>query len=174
MVDYAFTLQSDVEMDMAWEKLQPLPGCSTKSWNHTTYNAVRKTPIAISIETKAADQSWGDANPQIAIWTKAQFARLRQIPRQMGHGQASPIQIPAAPVVIVQGHDWFFCLVLDSCMCEDSEKTVILQRIAVGSTRNCFDTYKVLAALQRLIYWAHVEWRPWFQSIISPLSGALE
>lgn len=170
MVDYAFTLQPDAEMDSAWEKLKPLPGCSTKSWNQTTYNAVRKTPIAISIETKAADQSWTDANPQMAIWTKAHFARLRQIPRQMGLEQASSIQIPAAPVVIVQGHDWFFCLVLDSCTCEGSDKTVVLQRIAIGNTRNCFDTYKVLTALQRLIAWAHVEWRPWFRSIILPLS----
>ena len=60
VVDYAFVLRPNQLIRNAWEALQPVGKAGIKSWNHTTNNDVRSTPIAINIETKAPNKSWTD------------------------------------------------------------------------------------------------------------------
>ncbi|KAI1556944.1 hypothetical protein PtrEW7m1_012205, partial [Pyrenophora tritici-repentis] len=49
----------------------------------------------------------------------------------------------------------------------NKEGLTFREMIMIGSTRNCFDTLKVVAVLQWLMDWAETVWRPWFLSLIA-------
>lgn len=139
-------------MKQAFQQLGPLAG--VKSWNHTTTSNVRQTPIAINIETKAPNKSWTDGTAQLAIWTNAFFKRLQLLKKD----KTSTLYIPAMPLVIAQGHDWYFLIISP-----DQGQTIMWQKLDIGSTRNLFDALKIIAVLHYLMQWAEKTWRPWFQ-----------
>ena len=149
-------------MKEAFLELQPLEPADAKSWNHTTATNVRRTPIAVNIETKAPDKSWTDGKPQLAIWTSAFFKRLQKL---AGDEAAANLSIPAMPLVIAQGHDWHL-LIASHQLSPRNGRTVIWQKIDIGNTRNCFDTYKTIAVLHLVMQWAETTWRPWFHSLL--------
>lgn len=125
-------------------------------------------PIAVNIETKSPNKSWTDGKPQLAIWLSSLITRLRKLQdfRSPMPGLAD-IEVPAMPVIIAQGHDWHALIV---SQVKDREtgvrKTLVWQKLDIGSTRTCFDTYKVLAVLHYLTNWAEKTWRPWFHTLI--------
>ncbi|KAL8753879.1 MAG: hypothetical protein Q9199_004730 [Rusavskia elegans] len=164
VVDYAMVLMPDEMISRAWKKLRPLPGAGIKSWNHTTTNDLRSNPIASSIETKAPNKSWTDGKAQLAIWTAALHKRLSLL-QNPGQGY---LQIPAMPLLIAQGHDWHLLIVSRQPQSDDEagSETIIWQKIDVGSTRNCFAAYKLLAVLHVVADWAYTIWRPWFRELI--------
>ncbi|KAL8937485.1 MAG: hypothetical protein Q9216_004394 [Gyalolechia sp. 2 TL-2023] len=132
VVDYAIVLIPDEMISRAWKKLRPLQGAGIKSWNHTTTNDLRSTPIASNIETKAPNKSWTDGKAQLAIWTAALHKRLSML-QQPGH---VPDRIPAMPLLIAQGHEWHLLIV--SCQPQASDdaagsETIIWQKIDMGS-----------------------------------------
>ena len=79
--------------------------------------------------------------------------------------EAAKLRIPAMPLVIAQGHDWHLLIVSHQPSPEEG-RTVIWQKIDVGNTRNCFDTYKIIAVLHLVVQWAEKTWRPWFHSLL--------
>lgn len=160
VVDYGLVLKPDAKIEAAWHYLHPVPGTAVKGWNSTTLSTVRKTPIAINIETKAPDKSWTDGKPQLGIWTAALLTRLRKLPKTLREN----FEIMAVPLIVVQGHDWHFLILSQSS--KPSIQTTIWQKIDMGSTRCCFDTYKIITVLHYLIDWAERVWRPWFHSLI--------
>ncbi|SLM39299.1 hypothetical protein LPUS_09819 [Lasallia pustulata] len=162
VVDYGIVLVPDDRIKKAFLQLQPLAPATVKSWNHTTANNVRQTPIAVNIETKASDKSWTDGKPQLAIWTSALFKRLQKL---VGDEAAANLRIPAMPLVIAQGHDWHLLIISHQPSPEEG-RTVIWQKIDIGNTRNCFDIYKIIAVLHLVVQWAETTWRPWFYSLL--------
>ena len=168
VIDYSFVLKPDTKIKRAWEDLQPLPGVGVKSWNNTTRNDVRRDPIAISVETKAPNRSWTDGKPQVGIWIGSLLKRLRMLPEyDRGNPAVSrDLKIPAIPLVIAQGHDWHL-LIVSQTSDRAHQRTTIWQKIDMGSTRNCFDAYKVVAILLYLVNWAEKTWRPWFHTLIN-------
>lgn len=160
-------LVPDDRIRKAFLHLQPLAPAVTKSWNHTTSNTVRQTPIAINIETKAPDKSWTDGKPQLAIWTNALFKRLQKLVKDEAAAAAAAanFRIPAMPLVVVQGHDWHF-LITSHQLAPGDGGTIIWQKLDIGSTRNCFDAFKVIAVLHTILQWAETTWRPWFHSLL--------
>ncbi|KAL9103338.1 MAG: hypothetical protein Q9163_001604 [Psora crenata] len=164
VVDYGIVLVPDDRIKKAYQQLQPLAPAIVKSWNHTTADDVRQTPIAVNIETKSPNKSWTDGKSQLAIWTHAFFKRLQKLVRNEA---AATLPIPAMPLVIAQGHDWHLLIVSFQPSAEQRKsKTVIWQKIDIGNTRNCFDIHKVIAVLQLLMQWAETTWRPWFHSLL--------
>lgn len=163
-MDYAIVLVPDDMISRAWKKLLPLPGAGIKSWNHTTTDDLRSSPITSSIETKAPNKSWTDGKAQIAIWTSALHRRLSML---QNPGQ-DHLKIPAMPLLIAQGHDWHLLIVSRRAHSDDESGpgTIIWQKIDVGSTRNCFDAFKLLAVLHVIADWAFTVWRPWFRELI--------
>lgn len=155
-------LVPDDRIKKAFLQLQPLSPAIVKSWNHTTVDNVRHTPIAVNIETKASNKSWTGGKPQLAIWTSALFKRLQKL---VGDEAAATLRIPAMPLVIAQGHDWHL-LIMSHQSSPEEVMTVIWQKIDIGNTRNCFDTYKIIAVLHLLMQWAETTWRPWFCSVL--------
>ncbi|KAL8783493.1 MAG: hypothetical protein Q9213_004589 [Squamulea squamosa] len=163
VVDYAIVLRPSQPIQKAWEALQTVGNAGIKSWNHSTSNGVRSTPIASNIETKAPGKSWTDGKAQIAIWTAALFKRLALL-KQPGQGR---FDIPAMPLLIAQGHDWYFLVVSQQFHPVSKKRTTtIWQKIDIGNTRNCFDAYKLIAVLHRVMEWAFKVWRPWFHDLI--------
>ncbi|KAI4223122.1 MAG: hypothetical protein L6R36_005653 [Xanthoria steineri] len=164
VVDYAIVLRPSQPIQKAWKMLLPVGNAGLKSWNHTTSNSVRSTPIASSIETKAPGKSWTDGKAQIAIWTAALFNRLALL-QQPGQDY---LEVQAMPLIIAQGHDWHF-FVISQQLDPVSEKrtTIIWQKIDIGNTRNCFDAYKLIAVLHLVMEWAYNTWRPWFYNLIA-------
>ncbi|KAF2727648.1 hypothetical protein EJ04DRAFT_450958, partial [Polyplosphaeria fusca] len=120
--------------------------------NHVTRNRnLRTDSIAISIETKSPYKSWTDGKPQIAIWTDAWLNRLSLLPR----AKEKDDPWPAIPLLIAQGHDWHMLIIS-----RDGDKTVIRDKIDIGSTRSCFDAMKVVTVLHWCMDWAETVWRP--------------
>ncbi|KAH8707026.1 hypothetical protein GQ44DRAFT_777593 [Phaeosphaeriaceae sp. PMI808] len=161
IIDYVIALKPDEVIKQAWHTLEPLSidGVNTiKSWNHVTRNRnLRIHPIAINIETKGPHKSWTDGKPQIAIWTDAWLNRLSLLPRAKERTEPWP----AIPLLIAQGHDWHLLIIS-----KDGKKTVIRDKIDVGSTRSCFDAMKVVAVLHWCMNWTETVWRPWFSSLV--------
>ena len=163
VVDYGIVLVPDDRINKAFLQLRPLPPATIKSWNHTTTSNIRRTPIAVNIETKSSDKSWTDGKPQLAIWTSAQIKRLQKLVKD--ETAAPNLRIPAMPLVIAQGHDWHLLIISHQPLPEGG-RTVIWQKIDIGNTRNCFDTFKIIAVLHVLLQWAETTWRPWFCSLL--------
>ena len=114
-------------------------------------------------------KSWTDGKPQIAIWTDAWVDRLRMLWQDTWRGtpgERLPLQVPALPVLIVQGHDWHLLIVI-----KDREKMTVREQIDFGNTRSCFDAMRVVAVLHWLMDWAERVWRPWFVSLICKGDG---
>ena len=137
IIDYCYTLIPNEKITDAWRRLRPLPKAIIKSWNNTTYNMVRASPIAVNIETKAPDKSWSDGKAQLGIWITSLHSRFRLLPQ---YDSASPqpapfLSIPAMPLIIVQGHDWHL-LIVSQDSAPSTRKTAIWQKIDMGSTRN--------------------------------------
>ena len=168
MIDYAFVLKPDAKISAAYPKLQPLPGARVKSWNNVTMNEARHQPIAVNLETKNPNKSWTDGKPQLAIWFSSLITRLRKLQdfRSLTPRLAD-IEVPAMPVIIAQGHDWHL-LIVSQVKDKDTggRKTLVWQKLDIGSTRTCFDTYKIIAVLHYLANWAEKTWRPWCHTLI--------
>ncbi|KAL8721439.1 MAG: hypothetical protein Q9225_001884 [Loekoesia sp. 1 TL-2023] len=162
VVDYAIVLLPEERLSRAWKKLQPLPNAGIKSWNHTTTSDLRSTPIAVNIETKAPNKSWTDGKAQLGIWTATLFKRLLML-QEPGREE---LEIPAMPLLVAQGHDWHLLIIKKQPSSSARRGTVIWQKIDIGSTRSCFDCYKLLAILHLVADWAYTIWRPWFCELI--------
>lgn len=161
VIDYGIVLSphNDPIMQRAWKHLKPLPGAHVKSWNNNTMRTSRDKPIAISIETKAPSKSWSNGIPQLAIWNASLYKRLRMIKHR---------RIPATPLLIAQGHDWF-CLIFAE-QTENDRGHVLWHKMDIGSTRNCFDLCKLVSILHWLADWAQMVWRPHFHTLIDELA----
>lgn len=128
----------------------------------------RDKPIAINIETKAPNKSWTDGKPQLGIWMSSLMTRLRKLPdyRSPQPRVSENLVIPAMPIIVVQGHEWHL-MIVSQVKDGGQRRTVVWQMLGIGSTRTCFDTYKVIAVLHYLTRWAEQTWRPWFHSVVA-------
>jgi len=127
--------------------------------NQTYHEAVRHSPIAVSIETKVVGEGWGAGQTQLAVWAFAQFAHLREI------CGAAPLFLP---LLIVQGDQWTFLAATEEEIDDGGDveeepeyKTIIWEKIPLGSTSSFDGVWKVSAVLQYLAAWAvedHARW----------------
>lgn len=93
------------------------------SINITDLEAVNKTPIAVSIETKRANAALDQAELQIGVWQAAQWNMLEALVTQrvarsatalggqgaggVEHKVAEALErLPFLPALIVHGHEW--------------------------------------------------------------------
>ena len=74
-------------------------------------------PIAINIEVKPP-YSGAEADVQLAIWTGAGIARLRQILNYRPGGQHK--EIPILPVLAIRGHDFYMHVMQEKADCNVS------------------------------------------------------
>ena len=163
--DYVVTLVPDAEIKEQFRALKPVPGTIIRSWNHTIQR-LNEHPIAVNIETKSPLKSWTDGKPQIAIWTSAWFKRLWLLWKrkwELAKKESPEFQIPAVPILVAQGHEWHLLIFK-----KEPGRTMVRGDIFIGSTKNCYQTMKVIAALHWVMDWAETVWRPFFKTLILP------
>jgi hypothetical protein len=65
------------------------------------------------------------------------------------------------PGIIIQGHDWNLVITT-----QEKEKTILWQKIPMGSTSNTKGVYQITCCLQLLRQWAQDTVWPWLKEII--------
>ncbi|EEU33560.1 uncharacterized protein NECHADRAFT_89365 [Fusarium vanettenii 77-13-4] len=101
--------------------------------NHTGYYALRKRPIAISIETKQPDQGWDRATLQLSVWQASHWNFLQEL-NVMARATLPTHQdiMPAfLPCIIIQGQDWKLVVTT-----REGSQTVFWKDIDIGSTKS--------------------------------------
>ena len=122
--------------------------------NHTDYFALRRRPIAISIETKKRSGQQDAAELQIGTWHKAQWKLLTQLTARSG---GSLDKLPFLPGVIINGHEWTFVATT-----RDGVDTTLWIEQGFGTTSSVKGVYKLFWGLQRLTKWVEDVYWPWF------------
>ena len=77
----------------------------TASVNHSWHAPLRTGPISVNIVTKLTGEGWDTAVVQLGTWVAAHFTKLEHLIHDFD-GDAD--QMPFLPLIIVQGHDWYF------------------------------------------------------------------
>ncbi|KAI6750629.1 hypothetical protein HG530_014525 [Fusarium avenaceum] len=142
--------QSSIEHKTIRNLISTRPGLSI---NQTDWGDLCTNPIALSIETKRQDD-WNKALLQVGTWHSAQW---RALPSTL-HA------IEFLTGIIVRGHSWYF---LASTL-EDG-KSVLYHEESIGGTKNIFEVYKLLMALQCLGSWTKEKYWPAFRSDVLKL-----
>lgn len=164
MVDYALVL--DEPPDLCRGIISTLIAENKPSINHTTMEALRFSPIAVSIETKRGAVDEDTACVQLAVWVTAHFARLRQLTN--GNGST---QLPVLPLVIVQGFEWKLMFAEVKARTEkEDEQTVIHNYLRLGDTNSVLGTYQIVEAIRRLARWVEEDYKPWFKREVLAIS----
>lgn len=150
--------------------------------NHTDFYPLRNRPIALSIETKKPGESWEKAKLQLGVWEAARWAFLRHLlgtyttqaaqtqavtehqdqlnntPAPQAHLSGLPEFLPG---IIIQGHDWNLVITT-----QEGERTILWQRILMGSTLNTKGVYQIICCIQLLRQWAQDTFWPWLRGLI--------
>ncbi|KAM0742682.1 hypothetical protein ACQRIT_002859 [Beauveria bassiana] len=132
--------------------------------------------IALSIETKKPSENFKAAELQLGVWDMARWAFLRRLaelrsgpPDTTGadaNDDRPDVKLPEfLPGIIVQGHDWY--LVITTM---EEGKTVLWQKVTIGSTSTPRGVYQIVRTLQYLEKWAKdVHW-PWLREMIEGIA----
>lgn len=136
---------------------------SIDSLCHSTYQPLCYSPPAVSIETKLEGSHGQEAGLQLSIWAHAHAMTLKALLHKAGRPDE---QIPALPLLVVQGSKWYFNYFEIRC-----DKAVRWSQVHVGDSGTIRGVYQVVAALQRLVEWTATTYGPWFlESIVNPLA----
>ncbi|KAM0418822.1 hypothetical protein ACHAPT_012263 [Fusarium lateritium] len=130
--------------------------------NHTGYYALRKRPIAISIETKQPDQGWDRATLQLSVWQASHWNFLQELnaiakASSPTHEDVMPVFLPC---VIIQGQDWKLAITT-----REGPQTVFWKDIDIGSTKSVLGIYQLINSLQLLGKWARDDYWPLLQKL---------
>ncbi|KAM5347798.1 hypothetical protein ACJ41O_007622 [Fusarium nematophilum] len=130
--------------------------------NHTGYYALRRRPIAISIETKQLDQGWERATPQLSVWQASHWNFLQELngmarTASPTHQDIMPVFLPC---IIIQGQDWKLAITT-----REGPQTVFWKDIDIGSTKSVLGIYQLINSLQPLGKWARDDYWPLLQRL---------
>ncbi|ERF74999.1 hypothetical protein EPUS_08044 [Endocarpon pusillum Z07020] len=140
--------------------------------NHTAFDSLTRSPIAVSVEAKRSGEGKDKSQYQLAVWVSAQFRRLEEL-----FGREKVQQLAWLPLLRVQGEHWHFLAAVRVGRSGPSGgmQTVIWSEISLGSMREVLGVFHVLAALHVLVEWADTTFRQWFAGCIQALGvGDLE
>lgn len=127
----------------------------TASVNHSWHAPLRTGPISVNIVTKLTGEGWDTAVVQLGTWVAAHFTKLEHLIHDFD-GDAD--QMPFLPLIIVQGHDWYF---LAASRGKYGQTNIWLNE-GIGSTSNALGVYQIITTIQYLARWTETVYRPWF------------
>ncbi|KAI3571101.1 hypothetical protein IWW34DRAFT_639902 [Fusarium oxysporum f. sp. albedinis] len=146
--------------------------------NHTDFFPLRNRPIALSIETKKPGDAWDKAKLQLGTWDAARWAFLRHLVETYKAQKArirdqNPCPMPMditklpdfLPGIIIQGHDWNLVITT-----QQAGRTMLWQRVLMGSTQSTKGVYQIICCLQLLRQWAEDSFWPWLRNLLAELS----
>ncbi|KAI9755117.1 MAG: hypothetical protein M1815_005209 [Lichina confinis] len=154
-IDLAICIEPDTVAIEAMRAMAARHPDMTASVNHSWHTPLLTRPIGINIETKRTGDGWDTAVVQLGIWVAAQFVKLEQLIHDF---DADPNQIPFLPIVVVQGHEWYFLAASRG----DFGQTNIWSKRFIGSTSDTLGVYQIVVTIQYLARWADTVYRPWF------------
>ncbi|TFK50802.1 hypothetical protein OE88DRAFT_180236 [Heliocybe sulcata] len=168
-------------------------GPAAGSVNHTVYPALRRMPIAISIETEVVERTEEEARVQLGIWVAAQAKRIhmllgaaaRQRIRGTGMGTEAEVeedvrrilQRALFPLLFVQTDTWTVYLARVSLVDNALPSTGgplrvhIYTSFVLGSTSSIVGIYTLLSGLGVLLDWVTTEYRRWWEAILDFAEG---
>lgn len=138
--------------------------------NQTDYTPLRRTPIAVSIETKTKDGNENEAEAQIGIWVAAQFKHLRE-----SLGDIPPF----LPLLIVVGTEWHLLVARQEEQQDEEQdeeqsepssigmktyKAIIWSRHLLGKSSRISGVFQIIAALGMLCRWAATDYNEWWEA----------
>ena len=163
-MDFAITLEPSEITSAAFRNLDPMPH---RSFNQTTLNTIANRPIALSIETKSQSGSSDEARVQLAVWALSQFKRLELLLNENSQLSKEERALPALPLLSFEGS---LCRLFAASKDElGSETGVLWDCGALGTMDTVRGIYQIIHALQLLMRWAQLEYRPWFERTAAPL-----
>ncbi|KAI9749363.1 MAG: hypothetical protein M1815_002578 [Lichina confinis] len=130
----------------------------TASVNHTWHTPLIPRPASVSLETKRTGEGWDKAIMQSGIWAAAHIAKLGRLVADVG---GDPKTIPTLPLVVVQGHDWYF----PAASAGEHGRTNIWSKARFGTTSAALGVYQIVATIQYLAHWTRTVYRPWFSKM---------
>lgn len=153
----AFTIPDDIKRHLVRNEIR---------LNQTDYMPVEYDAIVMSIETKSATAAnSAEGLRQLSTWAQAQITRLRQLLKEFGRG--GTVDIPAMPMLLVEGHVWKFVCFKDNDggNTEEISKggTFYHSDIGFGNTETLLDACKVVKSLRMFAEWAEQSWWPWLK-----------
>ncbi|KAH8748989.1 hypothetical protein F5883DRAFT_582025 [Diaporthe sp. PMI_573] len=173
------TLRAALDVDGFLSRDTPPPHV-----NQTTYQPIRDSPIAVSIETKQ-DYSSRDPLLQLGIWVAAWHRRMRSLysaralalldeqfqnastsddPPSSGPQNAVPARpkVVSLPLIVVTGHEWQIYFA-----CDQDTSIEVYGPLRMGSTATLLDVYALLSSLLVVKEWIETTFyqalRDWFQ-----------
>ncbi|KAL9108747.1 MAG: hypothetical protein Q9227_006543 [Pyrenula ochraceoflavens] len=170
LVDFAISLEPSQVTSTAFRNLDVIPYSSPtpKSFNQTPMNTVANRPIALSIETRSQSGSGDEARVQLAVWSSAHFKRLELLLEESAQAPKEQHILPVLPLLSFEGSS---CRFLAATKDRSGDKDDILwDCMTLGETDSIRSTYQVINALQLLMRWIQMDYRPWFEKNAAPLS----
>jgi len=158
--NYGLALECDEDTRAAIANLLAAQPDGLRSLNPTMYQPLRFRPFAVSIVAKAPTPA-ESGDGQLSGWAQAWMKRMVAL---RNPADLSPPL--ALPLVRVVGHDW---LVSWAWLEVASGRNVLVYmgEVRVGDTRTVLGAYKVLTLIQRLAHWATVNFRAWFDDVLT-------
>lgn len=161
MVDYAIHLDPTADMTarikaaLATEATAP----GLRSVNHTLYEVLRHSPIAVSIETKTPAGNEDRGKAQLAVWGTAHLERLRRLRDCLGRH----VRLPTLPLVYVEGlHWWLEFIAVDAA----TGAFTVFGRHYLGDTKSLVDIYRLVCCIRALAGWADTSFREWWDDLL--------
>jgi hypothetical protein len=179
IVDFTLNLQPDEMSKSAIIDLvnrEPAELCTV---NQSMCSTLRYEPCTTAIETKTSTNAT-DGRVQLAMWSCAQFIRLRRLfelgvgGRRDREGEYSSITLP---LLRSAGHYWYFLFAVEqppaTAMQPSNQPSPrhlqryqILSEVSIGHTGDLVGLYTLLEALRAIADWSVEVYEPWFRRVI--------
>uniref|UniRef100_L7IZQ4 PD-(D/E)XK nuclease-like domain-containing protein n=1 Tax=Pyricularia oryzae (strain P131) TaxID=1143193 RepID=L7IZQ4_PYRO1 len=145
------------------QRLQPFT-----TINHTNYQPLSGSPIALSIEVKRPSGDSEEAQRQLAVWQYAHWNMLQLLASTKIDGRPSTLEgLSFLPGIYIVGHKWGF----SATVRDQGGEVVQWIDCPLGSTESAHGIYAIVWGLRRIAqYLTQVYW-PWFQSNILRLAN---
>ncbi|KAI1182912.1 hypothetical protein F5B17DRAFT_418275 [Nemania serpens] len=132
--------------------------CDVSHINQTSYRPVRKSLIAVSIETKP-EVPQNDPLLQLGIWTAAWHSRMYTLRPSASLNPGA--RLVSLPLIQAVGHVWRICFA-----CDMGTRIDLYGPMTIGSTENITSIYALLSSLQSIKAWIETSFqdamKKWF------------
>ncbi|GAP82355.1 putative methyltransferase type 11 [Rosellinia necatrix] len=157
MVDFCFFVEPEGRVATVIDELRE----SIPYINHTDYNALRRRPIVLSVESKKPGEGFRKAHLQLGVWQAAQWTfLLDQLPSKSKSKDDGNV-IPFLPGVIIQGHDWYF-----TASTRFHNTTILWTKQPIGTTESILGIFQVVCVLRHITTWIRKTYWPWYRLAI--------
>ncbi|TLS20624.1 uncharacterized protein PpBr36_11095, partial [Pyricularia pennisetigena] len=139
-----------------------------KTVNHTDYQFLSKSPIALNIEIKRPSGDSEKAQRQLVVWQYAHWNMLQLLALTKIDGHFSTLEgLFFLPDIYIVGHKWEFSATIRN----NTGEMVQWIDYPLGSTETAYGIYAIIWGLRRIAQYFTQVYCPWFQKNILRLAN---